>query len=545
VPAGGWYATQQTVTITGASGATLRYTTDGTDPTTSSTTITSGNTITVDRSQIVKVRAWASGVTQSVVRRADFVITGAVSAGNVHSFGLTSAGVLKAWGGDTFGQHGNGSSSTTPVQVLTNVAAIAAGPLHSLAVKHDGTVWGWGDSTSGKLAGAGGSTPTQISFSGAIAVATGFSHSLVLKSDGTVWAFGKNDNGQIGDGTTTQRNSAVQVVGLTGIVAIAAARESSYALQSDGAGGGIVWSWGLNNQGQLGDGSALSRLTPVRVVGVSNAVAIAAASCGDSAMAIGGDGRLYGWGRNQSYELGLGHTTNQTTAIALPLVTRARLISAGTFNGLGVDGFASAWSWGANNAALGLGVTPPSYAVVPQRADLPGGLAVAAADAHTLVAMADGTIRAFGTGATGRLGDGSTSGQSLTGVTVSGLSLADNTFLTTDTDHDGLAAWREYLLGTDPLNPDSNGNGILDGLDESSGGNGADPDSDDDGVPNWIEQQNGTDPFNADTDGDSVSDANDAFPLDPTRSMPPSSNPSDTTPPVVTLKEPVSARLVS
>jgi hypothetical protein len=262
-------------------------------------------------------------------------------------------------------------------------------------------------------------------------------------------------------------------------------------------------------------------------------------------MAIGGDGRLYGWGRNQSYELGLGHTTNQTTAIALPLVTRARLISAGTFNGLGVDGFASAWSWGANNAALGLGATPPSYAVVPQRADIPGGLAVAAADAHTLVALADGTVRAFGTGATGRLGDGSSSGQSLTGVTVSGLSLADNSFLTTDTDSDGLAAWREYLLGTDPLNPDSNGNGILDGLDESSGAHGADPDSDDDGVPNWIEQQNGTDPFNADTDGDSVSDANDAFPLDPTRSMPPSSNPSDTTPPVVTLKEPVSARLVS
>ena len=63
-------------------------------------------------------------------------------------------------------------------------------------------------------------------------------------------------------------------------------------------------------------------------------------------------------------------------------------------------------------------------------------------------------------------------------------------------------------------------------------------------MPNWIEQKNGTDPFNADTDGDSVNDANDAFPLDPTRSMAPSSNPSDTTPPVVTLKEPVSAQLI-
>ena len=69
--------------------------------------------------------------------------------------------------------------------------------------------------------------------------------------------------------------------------------------------------------------------------------------------------------------------------------------------------------------------------------------------------------------------------------------------------------------------------------------------SSEDGVPNWVEQLNGTDPFRADTDGDAVNDLNDAFPLDPTRSMAPSSNPSDTTPPVVTLKEPVSAQLIT
>jgi hypothetical protein len=92
--------------------------------------------------------------------------------------------------------------------------------------------------------------------------------------------------------------------------------------------------------------------------------------------------------------------------------------------------------------------------------------------------------------------------------------------------------------------PDSNGNGVLDGLDDRSGAHAQNPDVDDDGVPNWIEEQNGTDPFRADTDGDAVSDLNDAFPLDPTRSMAPSSNPADTTPPIVTLKEPISARLI-
>lgn len=545
VPAGGWYATQQTVTISGAAGATLRYTTDGTDPTTSSTSITSGNTITVDKSQIVKVRAWASGVNPSAIRRADFVIIGGLAGGYVHSLGLMSTGVLKAWGGNTFGQHGSGSSSTSPVQVLTNVAAIAAGPLHSLAVKHDGTLWGWGDGTSGKLAGVTSSTPAQITFTGAVAVAGGSTHSLVLKSDGTVWAFGKNDHGEVGDGTTTQRNSAVQVVGLTGIVAIAAARESSYALQSDGAGRGIVWAWGRNDLGQLGDGSTLSRSTPVRVLGITNAVAIAAANFGDYAMAIGGDGLLYGWGRNQSYELGLGHTTNQTTAVALPVVTRARLVSAGTVNAFAVEASSRTWVWGMNNAALGLGLTPPLYTIVPQQSDVSAAIAITQGDAHTLAALADGTVRGFGGNGSGQIGAGTSTPSYPTGVAVSGFSLADNSFLVTDGDNDGLSAWREYLAGTDPLNPDSNGNGVLDGLDEASGGSAADPDSDDDGVPNWVEQINGTDPFRADSDGDSVNDANDAFPLDPTRSLPPSSNPSDTTPPVVTLKEPVSARLIS
>lgn len=179
----------------------------------------------------------------------------------------------------------------------------------------------------------------------------------------------------------------------------------------------------------------------------------------------------------------------------------------------------------------------------PQKSDIGGVLHLAAGDVHTLAMLPNGTVKAYGSNQFGKLGDGSGT-PPLDGVTVSGLSLADNTFLAGDQDADDLATWREYLLGTDPLNPDTNGNGVLDGHDDATGANGLDPDSDDDGVPNWIEQQNGTDPFDADTDGDGVTDANDAFPLDPTRSMAPSSNPSDTTPPVVTLKEPVSAQLI-
>ena len=98
----------------------------------------------------------------------------------------------------------------------------------------------------------------------------------------------------------------------------------------------------------------------------------------------------------------------------------------------------------------------------------------------------------------------------------------------------------EYLRGLDPLNPDTNGNGLADGA-EASGTNGQHPDSDGDGVSNVREIQRGTDPFNVDTDGDGANDGADAFPLDPTRSTAPPPVPGDTTPPTITLTEPTNA----
>jgi hypothetical protein len=336
----------------------------------------------------------------------------------------------------------------------------------------------------------------------------------------------------------------VQVTGLTGIVAIAAGADSSYALQSDGAGGGILWAWGGNAQGQLGDGSTLTRLTPVKVLGLTNVIAIAASKNSHFAIAIGGDRQVYAWGKNNLTQLGLGTTTNQTSPVVVAPIAAARLLAAGEKYGVAVDATPRAWAWGdPASSALGVGPTSSQRIAVPQGSDIGGVIGVAAGDSHTLSMLPNGTVRGFGANGVGELGTGSTSAAVIDGVATSGLTLADNTFLAGDQDNDDLVTWREYLRGTDPLNPDTNGNGILDGHDEVTG-DPLDPDSDDDGVPNWLERQNGTDPFDADTDGDGVNDANDAFPLDPTRSMPPSSNPSDTTPPVVTLKEPVSAQLI-
>lgn len=95
-----------------------------------------------------------------------------------------------------------------------------------------------------------------------MSVAAGGVHSLALKDDGTVWAWGFNDTGQLGDGTTTDRNTPVQVSALSDIAAIAAGYDHSLALKSDGT----VWAWGYNYDGQLGDGTTYNRNIPVQVL---------------------------------------------------------------------------------------------------------------------------------------------------------------------------------------------------------------------------------------------------------------------------------------
>lgn len=544
-PAGGWYATAQTVTLTGPSGATLRYTTDGTDPTTASPTIGSGGTLVVGQSQVVTVRAWETGLDPSAVRRADFMITGAIAAGGYHSAALAADGTVWTWGQNPWGQVGDGTYTTrlTPVSVLTDATAISTGLVHTLAVKADGTLWAWGYGANGRL-GYGSTSnrtvPTQaVGLTNVVAVAAGESHSLALRDDGTVWAFGLNNDGELGDGTTTQRTTPVQVVGLTGVIAIAAGKATSYALQADGANGGIVWAWGRNTYGQLGDGSLQSRATPTRVLGISGARAIAAGTNGAAAIHV--DGRVFTWGGSESGQLGTGGTTAATSAAEVPPIADARQLVSGTHHVLAIDRTTRVWAWGSNTyGKLGLGEASNFPSLVPERSDLSGAMGAAAHEFHTLVMMPDGTVRGLGANG-GRLGNNDTASTVLS-VPVSGLTLGNNTWLTTDADSDGLPTWREYLLGTDPLNHDTNGDGLPDGAVEAGGLDVLNPDVDGDGVPNWTERTNGTDPFAADTDGDGAADGVDAFPLDPTRSSPPSPTPGDVTPPVITITAPASVR---
>src|SRR5271157_62522 len=87
---------------------------------------------------------------------------------------------------------------------------------------------------------------------------------------GTVWSWGYNGDGELGDGTANNRTTPVQVNGLGGMIAVAGGDEHSLALKSDGT----VWSWGYNSYGELGDATTNNSSTPVQVNSLGGMIAV-------------------------------------------------------------------------------------------------------------------------------------------------------------------------------------------------------------------------------------------------------------------------------
>ena len=194
----------------------------------------------------------------------------AIAAGGGHSLFLKSDGSLWGNGDNSHGQLGDGTYNFTnhPEQIVaTNVTAIAAGTFHSLFLKSDGSLWGMGDNAYGQLGdgnitgiNAGTNRPELIVSSGVVAIADGTGHSLFLKSDGSLWGMGVNDHGQLGDGTYNNTNRPEEIVA-SGVVAIAAGWGHSLFAKSDGS----LWGMGVNDSGQLGDGAGSQTNRPVKI----------------------------------------------------------------------------------------------------------------------------------------------------------------------------------------------------------------------------------------------------------------------------------------
>ncbi len=308
---------------------------------------------------------------------------------------------------------------------LAVAAAGALGALPASAATPQGAL-AWGQNAFGQL-GDGTTTDRLVPdlASGlnnlTVAVAAGAQHSLALLSDGTVRAWGSNGNGELGDGTTIQRLTPVPVMGLTGVRAVTAGANYSLALLSDGT----VRAWGRNDSGQLGDGTTTERHTPVKVKSLTGVTAISAASGvgGASSLALLNDGTVRAWGHNSAGQLGDGTTTERFTAVKVKRLTKVKAISESTFHGLALLASGKVKAWGSNAfGQLGDGTTVPfRLTPVVVKGGLAGGKAISAGDSFSVALLKDGTVRTWGRGGDGELGNGVTTNQPLP-VAVTGLS---------------------------------------------------------------------------------------------------------------------------
>jgi alpha-tubulin suppressor-like RCC1 family protein len=340
----------------------------------------------------------------------------AITAGGQHTCALTTGGGVKCWGYNYNGQLGDGTTTDrhTPVNVsglASGVSAIAVGWLHTCALTSGGGVKCWGWNYRGQL-GDGTTTDrhTLVNVSGLAsgvsAIAAGDSHTCALTAGGGVKCWGNNVTGQLGDGTTTTRLTPVNVNGLaSGVSAIATGGNHTCART---AGGGVKC-WGWNYRGQLGDGTTTDRLTPVNVNGLASGVSAITAG-GQHTCARTAGGGVKCWGYNSSGQLGDGTITDRLTPVGVSgLASGASAITAGARYTCAQTAGGGVKCWGNNYyGQLGDGTTTDRLTPVNVSGLASGVSAITAGDWHSCALTSGGGVKCWGYNGDGELGDGTT-----------------------------------------------------------------------------------------------------------------------------------------
>lgn len=254
-----------------------------------------------------------------------------IAAGFNHTC-VIKLGYVYCWGYNGYGNLGDGTlvdaktMPSTPVKIadgsyLKNVESIDASANSTCALTSAGAMYCWGYNGYGEL-GDGTTTnrsiPTLVTglSSGVSYMMTSVAHTCAVKANGSLYCWGLNDNGQVGDNTSTQRTSPVQVLTatntpITDVIQVSGGWKHTCAIKV----GGALFCWGYNGNGMLGDGTASARWMPTQVTGMTSGVTDV--SAGYYYTCAVKNGAAYCWGYNANGQLGDGTVTQRLSPVAV------------------------------------------------------------------------------------------------------------------------------------------------------------------------------------------------------------------------------------
>lgn len=369
-----------------------------------------------------------------------------VAGGGNHSLMLNALGQLYTSGYNAYGQLGNNTNTpaanNTPINISSfgsisgqTIIAVSGGQYHSMALDSIGRVNTWGRGAEGQLGNGGTSDqliPINISTSGSlsgktiVAIAGGEYHSIVLDSTGQVHTWGYNAFGGLGNNTTSQSNSPINIStfgSLSGKVIVKIANFASHSIALDST--GQVHTWGNNTHGQLGNNTTTNSLIPVNISSFGSLVGktiVAIANGGSStaytSMALDSTGKVHTWGSN--YYLNLGTNITERSLIPLDISNSGSLsgktivtISSG-YTSIALDSIGGVHTWGYGlEGQLGNGTTSPSS--IPVSVSAFGSLygktiiGIATGNNHLMALDSLSQIHTWGYNGLGQLGLGDTS----------------------------------------------------------------------------------------------------------------------------------------
>jgi alpha-tubulin suppressor-like RCC1 family protein len=347
-----------------------------------------------------------------------------VSSGNSGGMAIDVTGRLFAWGGNASGQLGqnNITNTSSPVQIGLSSWSIASSSYLSIfAIDIAGRLFTWGNNAQAQL-GLGDlvsrSSPVQVTLgvtgsSWSMIASGNASYMTAVDTSGKLWAWGANTNGQLGDGTNINRSSPVlTVAGGSSFTAISTSKTGSFSTAVDST--GRLLTWGNNASGQLGDGTAVSKSTPVQLSGsysLSSWRSISSGRLLNFTLAIReSDRSLWSWGINTNGQLGDGTTINKSSPIQIG-TSSWTIVSAGFSHSTAIDINGALWAWGDNiSGDLGDGTAISKSSPVQVTLGVTGSswTSVAAGNSFTTALTINGNLYVWGLNTNGQLGDSTT-----------------------------------------------------------------------------------------------------------------------------------------